>query len=146
MNCRSIVLFALALAFITGCGKDDGRVKVYPVSGKVLANGAPAEGAKVTFYPVAEELKQPGMPIPYATVDAQGAYQLRSYDPGDGAPAGEFNVTVFWPSPMPANARHESESLGSQDRLGERYLNPLTSGLKATVPEGGGEVPPFEVQ
>jgi hypothetical protein len=146
MHRRSVVLFALAFAGSAGCGKNDGRVEVYPVSGKVLSRGAPAEGAEVTFYPVAQELKKPGMPIPSAFVGSTGTFHLRSYDPEDGAPAGEYNVTVFWPAPRAANAPHESESLGGKDRLGERYMDPLKSGLKATVPEGGAELPPFEVE
>jgi len=130
-----LLVAASALSLNIGCGKDSGRISVYPVSGKVVVKGSPADGAQVIFNPASEELRKPGMPIPEATTDANGTFELRSYEPKDGAPAGEYNVTVLW-----------ADESGSKDRLGNRYLDPKKSGLKATVPEGGGEIPPFELQ
>jgi hypothetical protein len=144
---RFFVFLAGVLVLACGCKKDDGRIDVYPVSGKVLVSDAPAEGAKVVFYPVADELKQPGMPVPYAFTGADGSFRLRSYDPDDGAPAGEFNVSVLWPK-----TSAETESAGgeedkeSMDRLGNRYLDPNKSGLKVTIEEGGAELPPFKLR
>jgi len=141
-----ILYGASALPLFSGCGKDDGRIEVYPVSGKVLIGAKPAEGAKVVFYPVAEELKQPGMPVPYAFTGADGGFRLRSYDPDDGAPAGEFKVSVLWPK-----ASSEVENSGGEeikeakDRLRDRYLDPNKSGLNVTIEEGGAELPPFEL-
>jgi hypothetical protein len=131
---------------LVGCSKDDGRIPVYPVTGKVIVNGAPAERAQVVFYPIADELRKPGMPIPSAATDANGVFRLRSYDPGDGAPVGKFNVTVFWAGPARSGADEESESYVPNDRLGGRYADPKKSGLTATVEEGGGELPPFELK
>jgi hypothetical protein len=135
----------LAIAAVAGCSSsDDGRMQVYPVSGKVTVNGQPAEGAEVVFYGVTPELKGAGTVPPAATTDASGVFHLRSYDPADGAPAGKFNVTVFWPEPVPAGA--DQEMYQPKDRLKQRYLNPETSGLTAEVPVGGGELPPFELK
>jgi hypothetical protein len=126
-----------------GCGDDDGRVNVYPVSGRVLVKGQPADGAQVAFYPTAAELQGPKMPVPAATTDANGVFRLQSYELEDGAPAGEFKVTVAWPAPPAPNA---SGVFDLKDRLGGRYSNPQTSKLTARVEEGGGEIPPFELQ
>jgi hypothetical protein len=68
---------------------------------------------------------------------------LRSYEPDDGAPAGEFKVTVVWPESPPPNASGVFEV---RDRLRGRYANPKTTELTATVEEGGGALPPFELQ
>ena len=118
-------------------------VDLYPVSGKVLVKGQPAEGAKVTFYPTAAESMGPKMPVPAGTTDANGDFRLQSSEADDGAPAGEFKVTVVWPAPPPPNA---TGVFDLKDRLGGRYANPQTSKLTAQVEEGGGEIPPFELQ
>src|SRR5206468_35759 len=74
------------------CGP--GRRPVYPVSGKVLVQGRPAAGAQLTFHPVGEN--GPNAIRPVAHVDDQGNFRLTSYKEGDGAPAGEYRVTVQW--------------------------------------------------
>jgi hypothetical protein len=126
-----------------GCGADDGRVEVYAVYGKVLVNGRPAEGARIVFYPTAEAAPGQEVPTPSATTDANGEYQLDSYEVEDGAPAGDFKVTVVWPEPPPPNA---TGIFDLEDQLGGRYSNPDTTPLTATVEEGGGEIPPFELK
>lgn len=138
------VLIAVGLMLGPGCGKDDGHTKVYPVQGKVVVNGAPAAGARVVFYPVSDDLKKPGMPVPEGTTDAEGLYHLQSYKSNDGAPIGEFKVTVHWPEPIPPNV--DQEMYEPKDRLGGRYIDPQTSQLTAKVEKGGGEIPPFELQ
>jgi hypothetical protein len=130
---------------VGGCSEtDDGRLQVYPVSGKVTVNGQPVEGAEVVFYGATPDLTGPGTPAPVGTTDANGEFRLRSYDPEDGAPAGKFNVTVIWREPIPPNA--DREMYQPKDRLQGRYSDPKKSGLTATVEEGGGELPPFELK
>jgi hypothetical protein len=144
-RCICFLVLASTLVACAGCSKDEGRIAVYPVSGRILVRGAPAAGAQVIFYPVSEELRKPGMPIPEAMTDANGEYQLRSYEPNDGAPAGQFNVTILWAPAGATGGDKDSGGGGSTDRLGNRYLDPKKSGLTATVSEGGGEIPPFEL-
>jgi hypothetical protein len=131
----------VGLITIAAC-KDDGRVKVYPVQGKVLVRGTPAEGAQVLFYLASNDSTKPRMPIPNATTDNQGVFKLTSYQPNDGAPEGEYKVSVVWPEPPPPGA-HEASSM---DRLAGRYSNPQKSNLSAKVEKGGGEIPPFDLQ
>jgi hypothetical protein len=135
---------ALLTLIAFGCSKSDGRVKVYPVSGKVLVRGTPAAGARVVFYPVSDELKKPGMPIPYGITDSEGNLKLRSYDLGDGAPEGDYKVSIIWLDSPPEKA--EENPISAKDRLSGQYANPQTSKLTAKVPKGGGEIPPFELQ
>jgi hypothetical protein len=131
-------------AAIAGCSDvEEGRMRVYPVSGRVTVKGSPAEGARVVFYGATPDLTGPGTPAPVGTTDANGEFRLRSYDPEDGAPAGKFNVTIIWPEPIPPNV--DQEMYRPKDRLQGRYSDPQKSGLTATVEEGGGELPPFEL-
>lgn len=139
----SLLSCAVVVA-IAGCSKDDGRIAVYPVSGKVLVNGQPAEGAKVVLYGATDALSGPGAPIPDGTTDAEGVFHLRSFDPADGAPAGQFKVSIEWPEPIPPNA--DQEFYRPKDRLQGRYQDPEKSGLVVTIEEGGGELAPFELK
>jgi len=138
--CRAA--WCAALALLVGCGGDSSGVAVHPVAGKVVVRGAPAAGAKVVFYTTG--LQDPRTPIPQATAGDDGAFQLTSYQPGDGAPAGEYRVTIEWPAPLPPGVN--PEMYGPQDRLGGRYATPDKSGLTATVSEGNNELPPFDLK
>lgn len=142
MRCASAVKGAVvALVLTAGCGGSD-QVAVYPVTGKVLVKGQPALGAEVMFVPSDPAMRVPGLPIVTGSVGADGALTLKSYAPGDGAPAGDYQVSVIWPTqsdpnnPAPQNV---------QDRLKGRYANPETSGLTAKVESAPTDLPPFEL-
>ena len=135
----------LISVFGVGCGTGDGRPKVYPVQGKVSVKGQPADGAKVTFFPTSPEASSGAIKVPPSsgTVDASGVFQLETFKPGDGAPAGDYKVTVVWLEPPPANAQG---IFNQKDRLQGRYTDPKTSQLQAKVENGGGEIPPFDLK
>jgi hypothetical protein len=135
--------FAIVAVVACGCGGNVATVPLYETSGKVTVQGQPADGAKVVFYPTSSELQGPRMPIPAGMADATGTFQLQSYEPQDGAPAGEFKVTVIWPEPIPPNV--DQEMYQPKDRLQGRYSDPQRTTIKATIPEGGGEIPPFQL-
>jgi hypothetical protein len=134
----------LLLAALVGCSKsDDGRIEVYPVTGRVTVNGEPAAGAEVVLYGTTPEFKGSNVAPPEGTTDENGEFQLRTYDPDDGAPAGKFNVSVIWPEPIPAGV--DTEMYQPADRLKGKYTNPDASGLTVEVPVGGGTLPPIEL-
>ena len=123
--------------------RDDGQADVPPVRGKVLLNGAPLEGATVQFFTNDESLRRPGVPIPAATTDAGGAFQLSAYGQADGAPAGAYRVTIN--KRQATNEAEDPESATSVDLLKGRFADPDASGLTATISEGENELPPFEL-
>jgi hypothetical protein len=139
------LLGAMSLS-IAGCG--DGRIPTYEVNGQVNVNGRPAEGAIVIFCPVdpsaeVEHLRPAGM------ANASGQFTLTTFEPSDGAPAGEYKVLVKWPAPTPASqerdARPGSANKGP-DRLRSKYYNFETTPLKATVQEQSNQLEPFELK
>ena len=95
-----VTLLLSALVF-PGCSGVDtsGRKDVYPVSGKVTMSGGPVANAAVTFSPKA------GQPVATGRTDDQGQFALTTYEPGDGAAAGEYAVLVTKSTPSAASAK-----------------------------------------
>ena len=138
---RACATFLAVTALAAGCA-DVGpkRVAVYPVAGKVLFNGQPAERAMVVFHPLGAN--DPRALRPLATVAADGTFRLTTYTTGDGAPEGEYAVTITWPGGPPPKDPDDPPP----DRLKGRYANPAKSPWKVTVKPGPNEVEPFNVQ
>jgi hypothetical protein len=136
---RRAPLFLMAVA-VAGCAAKEKRVPVFPVKGTVLVGGKAAEKAQVIFHPVGEA--DPKVPRPTGEVAADGTFSLSTYTANDGAPAGDYTVTVTWPegiSPIGGDA-----DTGG-DRLGGRYSNPKTTALRARVNEAATDLPPFKL-
>jgi hypothetical protein len=117
---------ALALA-LPACSRSDGRIKVYPVHGKVLVKGKPPVEAIVRFHPADGNTSDPHWI--HGQVDGEGRFALSTYVTGDGAPAGEYVVTIEW------NERSgplKTEFTGP-DRLKGRYKDPKTSKIRFRV-------------
>jgi hypothetical protein len=138
---RSLILTAVALLAVgvTSCGKADGRKPTFPVTGKVLLpDGKPAEHASVVLHPVGEDGQD--VPKPRGKVAADGSFSLTTYDAADGAPAGEYRVTVeLWRT----TGRGDE---GPTNRLKPRYANPESSGLTATINPGPTELKPIALK
>ena len=75
---------------------------------------------------------------------AKGVSNCGSFDLDDGAPEGEYKISVIWLDVPPEKAKENPSS--AKDRLSGQYSNPQTSKLTAKVEKGGGEIPPFELQ
>lgn len=127
-----VILAGVGLVVSSGCNERppiDGGPPVYPVSGTVTFKGAPMTGAIVTFYPLAPRGKFDAAPS--ATADAEGRYKLTTYQTGDGAPTGDYRVTVYWPGKRRGTPNEEGDL--PPDQLKEVYANKKTSRLRATV-------------
>lgn len=140
---KFVVMSCLAV-MTTGCG-DDGRETVYPTTGKVLVNGQPAAGAQVVLFPEDEALRVSDHPLPTGVTDESGKFSLGSYAVGDGAPAGEYLVTVVWPEVVEPDPNNP-ETPPQIDRLQDRYAMPEHSGLKVTINAGPTELEPLDLK
>jgi hypothetical protein len=126
-----------------GCGRAIPELesrRTYPVEGSVLVEGKLEEGVQVFFHPV--DASQRG--VPRGVTDAEGRFQLRTYHDGDGAPAGEYIVTAYWPDSS-APKVSDDEQL-PPDRLHGRFANPGNSPLRATVAAPRTALPPFAIK
>jgi hypothetical protein len=138
---RSARLGLLAAACLLTCSCGDGRKPAFPVSGKVLHQGKPAKGAMVILHPLDDP--DPKATKPNARAEADGSFRLNTYKTGDGAPAGEYAVTFFWPKPPASPVDHPYMG---PDLLGDRYRDPKTSPWRVTIREGENELPPFDLK
>jgi hypothetical protein len=134
-------LLAQAALSAASCGSGaPDRLAVYPARGQVFVSGQPAANAEVFFHPAS--FTHPHTGCPQAEVDGDGWYTLSTYNDKDGAPAGEYAVTVVWPTgPKPPDEGPLStQSPPPKDRLNGRFADPKTTPLRRTVKKGGGEI------
>jgi hypothetical protein len=126
-------------ALLVGCG-GDGRPACHPVTGKVLVDGKPAVRAVVAFHPLAPQAD--GQSYGPSTITGDdGGFRLTTFDAGDGAPAGEYAVTV-----VATYVVKGGQDVAVSDLLGGRYADPKTTPLKVTVKEGDNVLQPFDLK
>ena len=129
---RDTLLGAVILVFVLGCGS--GQKPAIPVKGQVFyKDSQPAAGALVVFHPIPAD-SSPTAVKPSGEVREDGSFSLTTYKPGDGAPAGEYAVTVIWLEKPTGPKLTENRGL-AKDRLDGRYNSADTTKLKATVNE-----------
>jgi hypothetical protein len=136
---RLVGLIALAgLGLLTcSCGRK-GRKAVYPTRTRVVnADGKPVAGATVVFHPL--DAPDDARHKPAGTSDADGNVALTTYVANDGAPAGEYAVTVEW-RPAPKGPADDPP-----DRLNGKFRDPKTSPFKASVKKEPNELPPIKL-
>jgi hypothetical protein len=97
----TVLLLVLGLAVPFGAGflfskerRALAEPTLYAVEGKVLVNGEPAENLNVAFHPPEGEKNQF---CPVGRTNNKGIFHLMTRSGEDGAPAGEYSVTLVWP-------------------------------------------------
>jgi hypothetical protein len=133
-------MLGLACLSIAGvsCHRHSNHKPVFPVTGQVLLNGQPARHVFVVFHPVGADEAEGIRPRAHAKED--GTFQVTTYGRDDGAPAGEYALTVeLFRAPTANDDRPPTNILPG------RYANPKTSGLSVRVDEGPNELPPLRL-
>jgi hypothetical protein len=143
MNFRQSLVLTFALCGLiatSGCGGSSKPATV-PATGKVtFKKTKPAAGAMVVFHPVSPDMEKLIGGKPTARkVNDDGTFTLTTYEDGDGAPEGEYGVTIQWE----AKAREGKLSLGGEGAPAGRsmineakYGNPQKPFTKVTVKKG----------
>jgi hypothetical protein len=131
-------LFAIALlpalVFAVGCAPE-ARVPVYPVAGKVTFKGQPAYGAQVVLH--AANPSEIDQTAPVGDVKSDGTFNVTVYEPGDGAPEGDYVATVQW-------FKKVGDAMGP-NVLPQEYSSPRTSPVKVSVKGGPTNIPPIAI-
>jgi hypothetical protein len=139
---RRYLLLGLGLLLLFCLACSSGKRKLYPVRGKVLCDGQPAEGAVIALHPL--DASKPAQEGPTSRVKADGSFSIGTVDPEDGAPPGEYKVVILW---LTADAELQLIKTGRYpNKLPEMYGDAKTTPLRIQVKEGLNDVPPFELQ
>lgn len=128
-----LALLCLTSGLACGCSRRERWMnETYPASGVVTVNGEKAEGALVMLFPA-------GGPVdvrnskPWGVVNADGSYRLGTYELEDGAPPGDYDVTLVW-------------TLGlGPDRLKGAHSVPDKAVMQVTIDQTSNELPPIEL-
>jgi hypothetical protein len=140
---RLVSLAAVAPLLAAGCGGP----ALQPVSGQVHADGKPAVGATVMFYPdgPADVNARPAAGV----CAADGTFTLSTGTEGGVAP-GKYLVTVVWPNPnvklTDAQRMAGANPNDAPDVFKGKYANRETSKLTAEVKAGVSQVEPFHLK
>ena len=130
------MLLLLATA-CSGCGQTPRETAtVFPVAGRFTINGKPASGALVSFIPLTAPAEGRRAIPSQARADANGAFKLTTFLTADGAPEGDYKVTLYWPAPSPAAAPQgdDDDAVLGPDQLRGRFASADKSNLRAHVP------------
>lgn len=128
---RSHSLFtAVVLLFFLGCRGNE-RPVVVPASGVVRLDGKPTEKLSVVFFPSTGRSAA-------GVTDAQGRFELTTFETGDGAVVGEHAVTItpmmdppiYMPSDLSQPPR---PSKRPRPPVPQKYISAATTDLKETV-------------
>ncbi|WP_157368624.1 transthyretin-like family protein [Zavarzinella formosa] len=136
--------------FPTGCSDTKKEKPVFKVHGKLTFEGKPMAKVEIAFVAVAQDQREVQ---PRATADENGMYVLSAYRDQDGAPAGEYLVTIYWPGPRKPSVKTDTKTGGAApdspeaedeamapDRLKNVYRFAHTTKLKAAVAEKDNEI------
>ncbi|WP_145262527.1 hypothetical protein [Planctomycetes bacterium Pan216] len=136
-NMRNAAIIALATTTIlSGCGSapDDGLIK-HQVTGQVLVNGNPEKGVVVRFNHTDPSVKK-NAARPIAVTDEDGCFVLSTNGEDDGAVAGTYDVTFFWP-----------EGGNSMQEFFEgKYVKPNGPEFQVKVEDADALIPPFRLE
>jgi tetratricopeptide (TPR) repeat protein len=133
---------AVFVFFMFGSTRSD-RVPVHPVQGQAFFEGKPMPNAIVLLEPTGWEIAT--FPKPRAIVRDDGTFILATYGKDDGAPIGEYKVSVQW-FVKPENRQEVEGGSIAKNVLPARYANPETSGLTVNIKQGANLIPPFQLR
>jgi hypothetical protein len=134
-----VVLAAVACA---SCSKDAG---LNPVQGKILYKGNALAGAVITFHPKGAG-RNINTQLPVGHSGEDGSFTLTTGDK-QGAPAGEYAVTVICPEEVKLpKGQISTAPPESKDRFQGAYANRDSTTIRAEVKAGPNQLEPFQLK
>lgn len=128
-NRTGLLWLAGLLVALSGCSdKPSSPRPVHPAAGRVTYKGAPADGVRVVLIPAGGAGPTNN---PAGRTGADGRFELSTFAEKDGAPEGEYAVTLYWPE-RPFDTLEDGAPM-PKDKLGGAYATPAKSKLRAKI-------------
>jgi hypothetical protein len=138
----------IMLLCMWGCTSEQ-ALEVYPVKGQVYFQSQPAAGAMVILQPSSDLDNHPAfarLGFPHAQVENDGTFQMTTYAWNDGAPPGNYVVSVTWPVMGPHQDPERTQLVEVHpDRLQGAFANPTDPKFKVTIQKQPTEIPKLEL-
>ncbi len=150
-NAPSLLVHAMSwfciLAILPGCGSHE--VATYPVQGQVIYKNKPVASAVVMLHPAGTtdgtmaNTPKAVLQIPTGYCNEQGEFRISTRGAEDGAPAGDYVVTVE----LRAERLIGEEMVrDGQNLLPPRFAQAKSSPLRCTISIAENSLPPFELK
>ena len=129
-----------------GCGQpqEPGPRVVYPARGTATFRGRPIPDATVRLHPIAPPSDGKPVFVPRGRVGENGEFVVTTYRPGDGAPAGEYGISLSWQGSLKGIDEELEDRL--PERLPRKYTSPRSSGLKVVITKGDNQLPEINIR
>lgn len=119
------------LTGLCGCHESQSSPSAFRVKGRLFVDDQLAAKACIAFCPVDKTKSQGRCPV--AITQQDGSFELTTYAMKDGAPEGDYRVTVTWPDESMPVDECECVDPKQHDRLSGKYADPDTTSLLVTV-------------
>ncbi len=142
---RSIwLLSAPLLLACAGCGSQESvsHLPVFPAKGRVTLDGLPLGGAYVVLHPKDAATKGvKDVAQAHARSAPDGSFTLTTFATDDGAPAGEYAVTVVL-NPV---VKQGADYAAGPNVLPPKFARPETTPVKVRIDTADNELPPIQL-
>jgi hypothetical protein len=131
------------LAALAGCGSSQNadRLPVFPATGKLVYDGRPLAGAYIVLHPKRAAGGR-AAPRPHAQAASDGSFALTSYESNDGAPAGDYTLTVE----LRSLANHGGDVTAGPNTLPAKYGRAETSPVTIQIAEQTNDLPEIQIR
>lgn len=134
----------MALLIVPACS-DTGMRPTFRVAGRVLFGGKPARGAVVAFHPIRDSARTRPRIVPNAECADDGTFEMSTYLPFDGSPAGEYAVTISAAKKPHGKVGEAKACCLEKEDLPAEYGNKDETPLRYTVVPGDNPPAEFEI-
>lgn len=135
---RSLFL-GVAVVAATGCGSSEPpQVEVFPAKGSITFQGKPIPGAIITLHP-ATPIEN--VPQPRANVDKDGTFTVKTYAGKEGAPEGDYKVTVLWYKPI----YNGPDFTSGPNVIPQKYTQVDTTDIQIKIAAGQNDIPTIQL-
>jgi hypothetical protein len=124
-----LVLLEAASLLLMGC-RQQVQSEIFAVEGVLTVNGEPAANASLAFHSLDRGVN---VCCPVGRTDARGEFHLTTHCHFDGAPAGDYAVTIVWPEESSLIDECNCDDILQHDRLKGFYADAERTEIRVTV-------------